>query len=290
MKFKTRIVLVCSLVTFFFTAALPVFAADTTASCSLADINQALRDDLTCSTEGTVFFGTSVTQFVLNQCSTITNPGEGSGAVDKSHKACIVCAKKAWVAFQAAKKAGLLPSSSDAGLSTSKIKQLCRISDDGQDDDGNQPPASEALQNMYNQIRLCFPQEGQTIDTTQCVQCAAVVLNDAFSAGVINQAKYTVLKQSIKQVCSDQGSNGEHDQPTPTPTPNPGDGNGGNNFDQFYAGLRSCFAQFHSATNLNPEGCASCVNALSTDGLDPTRLNTILPYARNACQRSFEQN
>src|SRR5437868_4269476 len=72
-----------------------------TPACSLADITGALETDLTCSTDGVVFFGTDVTTFITNQCGAISIPGEGQGGLKQSQAVCIRCAMKSADAFKA---------------------------------------------------------------------------------------------------------------------------------------------------------------------------------------------
>ena len=102
-----------------------------------------------------------------------------------------------------------------------------------------------------------------------------------------------LIKQSIQQVCSHQGGEGRHEDPRNTPAPTatatPGTG-GGPTFDQLLGGLRSCFAQFHTPSNNNPDACVSCVNAQPTEGLEQTRLDATLTYARNICRGTFEHH
>jgi hypothetical protein len=270
---------------FMATSALAQTATPTPApACSLADINQALANDLTCNTTGLVIFGSDVTQFILNQCSPVTNPGESAPALKQAQLACINCARKAWEAFGAAKHAGLIPSAGSVKPNTAKIKSLCAISDNGGDgsDGHKQPQESDALKAMFDQIRLCFPQDGgQPVAPADCLQCGVSALDGALSSGVINQTKYDVIKKSIGQVCAHQGGTGEHPNPSASPTP------GSGSFDQWLSGMRSCFGQFHSPGHMNPDACVSCLNAIPSDGLDATRLSAYLGEASKYCLGTF---
>jgi hypothetical protein len=267
-------------------------STDPTPPCTLADINGALSQDLTCSTDGTVFFGTDITQFIINQCSGLSTTDESNKAGQKRENACSRCAAKAWDAFRAAARAGLIHPTNNGGgdANLGKIHQLCKISDHGDDgNEGDSPPESDALQNMYGQLRLCLPQPGATtpVDPAQCVACGTSVLDNALSASVINQAKYNVIKQYLPQACTrpPNGGDGDHHNPpgtSPTPSPTPGE-NGP--FDQFLKAIGNCITTLRS----NQDACTSCVNAVPvpTDGVDPTRVQQVLNYALSNCNGTF---
>ena len=277
--------------------------ADTTVpACTVADINQALTGALSCSTAGTVFFGTDITQFVLNQCSTVSTPGQSSSVTKANQEACIKCAKRSVDAFASVVKAGLVKVTSSSKLNVSKIKSLCSVTDSTSGSGSAEPPESDALKNMFNQLHLCLPNSTQAIDATQCVQCATTVLDSALSSGVLNQTKYAVIKSSVQQVCAHQGSGEPHTTPSPgephtspspgatpgephtSPSPKPSLDPGKAAYEQYLNGLRGCFNQFHNKGHFDAVGCVACVNGVATTGVDASLATPALSYAVGICQ------
>lgn len=280
--YTIRKVLICAIIT---SLSATSRAADSSApACTLADINQALANDLTCSTDGTVFFGTDINQFIVSQCSGISTPGESSGALKQSKSLCIRCARKSAEAFKAAQKAGLIQAT-DSRVSLSEIKTLCNITDTGDGGDsggGDSHPQSDALKAMFEQLHVCLPQTGQSVNPADCEQCGKNILDYAVSQGIITQAKEDVISNSLKRVCSGKTDEGDHGA-EPTPTPAPG---GSNSFDTFFGAVRSCLSQYHTPGNMNAQACLDCVGAIPTEGLNSDRLSQALSSITTYCQSS----
>lgn len=256
-----------------------------TPACTMADINAALAADLTCSTAGTVFFGTDISQFLLNQCAVITSPGETQSQLAQAQAACLRCAKQSAEAFRAAARAGLIHPDKSLALGGGKLRQLCHITDHSDDSHDGEPPESDAMKAMFDQLHLCLPSQGQSADKAQCVQCGTAVLDTALSSSVINQAKYDVIKKSLLQVCAGSSGDGDkHDGPpapgptkSPTPKPTPGA------FDGFLNQVRQCVATLHGQT----DACNACLAGITTEGLDPSRVAEVMTKAHNMCSASI---
>jgi len=276
-------------------SALPVtlLAQAPDALCTKADVDSALGDAPSCDSSGAVFFGSNVVSFVSAQCQAVAVPGQSGSSVKTSIEACVRCARKAWNAYKSAAEAKLIPGGAKpTQQSISKIKRLCGITDDPNDSSGgaNQPPQDGALGNVYSQLQLCLPKDGQSVDVSSCVSCANAVLSNALSSGAIPQQKYDVMSKSVQQVCNHQPSNeptpsatpGGHEPgptPEPSPTPNPARA-------AFTSAVVSCINTNLQLLPPNREACVSCVNAVPHDGLESDYVSKIVQYAVGVCQGS----
>lgn len=260
-------------------ASSPVRAEDSNkGTCTKADVDDALGDSPSCSTEGVVFFGTDVSEFIANQCAPISMPNETDAALKKAKSTCMQCAKLAWEAFQAAARAKLIPDAKASKVNFGRIKAICKDSNDGSDD-----PEDGALGSMFQQLRLCFPQEeGHSVNASECSSCAKQVLDSALSDGVVSPQQYTTILKTAKQGCEHQntggGDEGGGDNPPSTPDAE----------QTYFNSIRACLVANQASPN--PSTCLACISAVSTEGVPDDKVEYVTTHATAACNSSFTEN